>query len=261
MNEFDLPFIHKYTIVMKKRKEVYPFEVNAWAIPAPVSRRGALIADLHGQDPAPVLTALRAAAPELIFVAGDLLECRKSRGRAHAAEKNENAYAFLMGAAALAPTFYAPGNHEAALGDAERRRIGQTGAILLENRAVASQGFLIGGITSRPDREFLERFSRMIGYKILLCHHPEYYESLLRPLDIQLILAGHAHGGQFRAWGRGIYAPGQGILPPYTGGFYQGRLLVSRGLANNLCLPRINNKKELLILHFGPDQGKAASFQ
>ena len=42
----------------------------------------------------------------------------------------------------------------------------------------------------------------------------EYYRKLgLVDLPIQLILSGHAHGGQWRIGRRGVYAPGQGLLP------------------------------------------------
>ncbi|MBQ7306303.1 MAG: hypothetical protein IJW85_08850 [Clostridia bacterium] len=68
--------------------------------------------------------------------------------------------------------------------------------------------------------------------------------------DIDLTLSGHAHGGQVRLFGRGLFAPGQGILPRLTSGWYfDRRLLVSRGLTNSAGAPRINDPCELILLH------------
>ena len=71
-----------------------------------------------------------------------------------------------------------------------------------------------------PDTAFLNRLPS--GYKILLCHHPEYIDLL--PDSINLVLSGHAHGGQWRfydpihrTW-RGVFAPGQGLFPKLTEG-------------------------------------------
>ena len=64
-----------------------------------------------------------------------------------------------------------------------------------------------------------------------------------------IVFAGHAHGGQWRIFGRGMFAPGQGIFPRYTKGFY-GNLLVSAGAHNSEILPRINNKCEILEVNF-----------
>ena len=90
---------------------------------------------------------------------------------------------------------------------------------------------------------------RRSGYKVLLSHHPEYYPEYIKDLDIDLILSGHAHGGQLRFFGRGLFAPGQGLLPKYTSGIHDGRMIVSRGLANNAPpIPRLFNSKELIFI-------------
>lgn len=99
------------------------------------------------------------------------------------------------------------------------------------------------------DEERLRRFAALDGYKILICHHPEYYERYVKPLPIDLMLCGHAHGGQVRIFGRGIFSPGQGFFPKYTSGIYDGRLAVSRGLANHSALPRVFNDTEVVFLN------------
>ena len=54
------------------------------------------------------------------------------------------------------------------------------------------------------------------GVKVLLCHRPEDYMHRLRGAKVDLVLAGHAHGGQIRIGGQGLYAPGQGHLSAAT---------------------------------------------
>lgn len=94
----------------------------------------------------------------------------------------------------------------------------------------------------------------MDGFRILMCHHPEYYPEHIRRSSIDLTVSGHAHGGQVRLFGQGLYAPGQGILPKYTSGFYDsGRLLVSKGLSNLTWVPRLWDPCELVLLHLLPE--------
>jgi predicted MPP superfamily phosphohydrolase len=69
---------------------------------------------------------------------------------------------------------------------------------------------------------------------------------------VDLVLTGHAHGGQWRlpAIG-GVFAPGQGLLPKYTAGMYRlGKtvMCVSRGLGNTSFPLRIENKPELVLI-------------
>lgn len=102
---------------------------------------------------------------------------------------------------------------------------------------------------------WLDDFEREAGYKILMCHHPEYWsmrEPMIRDRKIDLVLSGHAHGGQWRIAGRGIYSPGQGLLPEYTGGMHKGpygSLIISRGLSNPyVAIPRWGNPCEAVYV-------------
>ena len=106
-------------------------------------------------------------------------------------------------------------------------------------------------MTPPPNLKWLGNFAALSGYKILLNHHPEYYPEYIKELDIDLILSGHAHGGQIRFFGTGLFAPGQGFFPKYTSGIHDGRLIVSRGLANNAPpIPRLFNSRELIFINF-----------
>ena len=91
------------------------------------------------------------------------------------------------------------------------------------------------------------------NYTILLSHRPEFFE-LYTKYDFDLVLCGHAHGGQWRIPGilNGLYAPHQGIFPKYAGGRYDSEdmtMIVSRGLARETTrVPRIFNRPELVVI-------------
>ena len=97
----------------------------------------------------------------------------------------------------------------------------------------------------------------VVSYTILLTHRPEMFE-LYRQYDFDLVLAGHAHGGQWRIPGilNGLYAPGQGLFPAYAGGQYEQNgttMIVSRGLAlESTWVPRFYNRPELVIVELSP---------
>lgn len=68
---------------------------------------------------------------------------------------------------------------------------------------------------------------------------------------INLVLSGHAHGGQVRLPLIGaLFAPNQGLFPKYTAGLYsegQTKMVVSRGLDNSSFPIRINNLPKLML--------------
>lgn len=224
----------------------------------------AQVSDLHNGSFDRLLASLDAAAPDLVCVTGDFLD---------RPQKTSRGFAFLCALAERFPTFVSLGNHEMKVGlsrEALAARITQTGATLLDNESVFFRDLLIGGLstgyapaaqqgrlktTPTPDLSFLDRFAAAAAPKLLLCHHPEYYEPYLRQRDIPLILSGHAHGGQWRLFGRGIFAPGQGLFPRYTSGLYDGRLIVSRGLCTtHRYIPRLFNSRELVLLTLTPER-------
>ena len=255
-----------------------------YTLPSPVDCTIALVTDLHEYDPTEVLEILREAKPNVIAVAGDTLE-RHRRGEnldkgdrsytsrlicagIRAAEKlgdvlhlekqevqTENAYRFFWEAGKIAPVVLSRGNHELYLSSEDRAVMAEAGVCLLDNKSTEIGGILFGGIPSKQatgelDTAFLEEFSASSKYKVLLCHHPEYYPYLSQyPID--LILSGHCHGGQIRVFGRGIFAPGQGLFPKYHHGVYDGRLVVSAGCANTAPLPRWGNETEVVIVGLG----------
>lgn len=111
---------------------------------------------------------------------------------------------------------------------------------------------------TKPNFKWIDLFEKEEGYKLLLSHHPEYWairEPMLNNRNIDLVLSGHAHGGQIRVLDRGIYAPGQGLLPKYTKGKYRGKhgdMVVTSGMANTYKIPRLFNPYEILKIVIEP---------
>lgn len=212
----------------------------------------AVVADLHDVNTDAVLEALIQRKPTHVMVPGDVV---------HGPDAAEEGLRFLREAAKRFPTFCSLGNHEFKSGLAIRAAIASTGAVLLDNRFVCMDGLVIGGLSSgfennvqgrlkktpMPDLSLLDSFCCADGYRILLSHHPEYFD-VLKNHDMDLILSGHAHGGQWRLFGIPIFAPGQGLFPRYTSGFYGGKMFVSRGLSNRTSIPRFGNPEELVFL-------------
>lgn len=230
--------------------------------------RFALVADLHGGEPDEVIRRLKDASPDYILMPGDIFErLDGADDRVH-----ENAMRLMRECAKIAPSFYSTGNHEdggirswspfwrftvkdRVYDRRDLAAIEEAGVTMLTNEFVLRDGIAFGGLCSgliregqKPELEWLEEFCRVEAPKVLLCHHPEYFKQYLRELPIDLIVSGHAHGGQWRFFGRGVFAPGQGLFPKYTAGVHGNRLVISRGLKKSGTIPRIFNEPELVVV-------------
>ncbi len=244
-----------------------PMQTTRYTISASKLNRDLRIAvasDLHGCPHEEVVKALSAEKPDLILIPGDLMDDHDLRDAKH------SGYEFLRQCVAIAPTYYSLGNHELAcyhkgnpwrhpipvqLTKEIKARIAKTGAVLLDNDCIKVGDVCICGLTSgingkvnRPKLEALKHFDAQTGFRILLCHHPEYFMPYVKDTGIELTVSGHAHGGHWRFFGHGTYAPGQGIFPQYTAGLYDDRWVISRGLGNHTRIPRIGNPTELVII-------------
>ena len=237
--------------------------ITRYDFKAPVSRpiRAAFVADTHDKLYDKLVKEIRANNVDLIFMTGDIVYAHD--------DHIVRAFDMLAEFVSIAPTYMSLGNHEGGAVPLVRSKCKEIGVKLLEEEFVEFEGILIGGLTSgyiadnegleenhwkktpEPDIDWLKKFGSLKGYKVLLNHHPEYYPEYIKNLNIDLVLSGHAHGGQWRIFGRGLFAPGQGLFPKYTSGIYDGRLIVSRGLANNAPpIPRLFNSKELIFIDF-----------
>ena len=210
--------------------------------------RLAVASDLHSDSFDDVLEEFSRC--DAVLIPGDLVDRHR--------RNNQNAVRFLETVPEIAPVFYSIGNHERKYRHRETymQQVAASKVTLLDNESVLFHGVRIGGLSSSanrvPDLRFLDRYEQEDGYRLLLCHHPEMYRDYVSGRNIDLTLCGHAHGGQIQLFGRGLYAPGQGLFPKLTDGLHDGgRMLISRGMTNGAKprVPRINNPCELIILN------------
>ena len=105
--------------------------------------------------------------------------------------------------------------------------------------------------TSYNLKETMDKIGNTNSFKLLLSHRPELFETYVEN-DVDLVLTGHAHGGQIRIpFIGGLIAPDQGLFPKYTGGIFTKNntsMIVSRGIGNSIFPFRINNRPELVII-------------
>ena len=162
-----------------------------------------------------------------------------------------------------------------------REELLRAGVVLLEDRKVmlARQGACIQllGLRDprfapkehRQDRERVEKKLReLMGteedrqfFQLLLSHRPELMP-VYADCGVDMVLCGHAHGGQFRLFHQGLFAPQQGLFPKYTGGVHvkgTTAMVISRGLGNSEFPLRLNNPPELvkITLHCQPPAEEA----
>lgn len=214
--------------------------------------RIAQISDLHGKSFGPgnkkLIKKVALAAPDFIAVTGDIIHCY-----------NDKNIAVALGTVAalseIAPVLYVSGNHEMrGMNYREfRRRLEESGAVVLDNRSVEICGVTVTGLNGACNKnDTAWRIAPHNPCGILLAHMPHHFDNYSRA-GYPLTLSGHAHGGQWRIpfFKIGIYAPGQGIFPKYTAGMYTEngcKMIVSRGLGNSRFPLRLFNPPEIVII-------------
>ncbi len=240
--------------------------------------RLALLSDLHsasyGCGQSELLRKLAAARPDAVLMAGDMAPDR---------DPLDGLQELLLSLCGRWPLFYVSGNHELRYGreEAVKELMRAFGVFVLEGTTIllhkGEEKISIGGVDD-PQADFYSRREGWMGqlyrcerdreegvFSVLLSHRPEKLP-LYASCGFDLALCGHAHGGQVRIPGlvNGLYAPNQGFLPRYAGGFYRKAgtaMVVSRGLARN-SLPRVCNPPELVLVDLLPvpleDRGKAS---
>jgi len=236
--------VRRYSLVSKK-------------IVTPV--RLAVLTDLHscsyGEGQERLLSAVAAEEPDTVLLVGDIVDDKMDE---------KNAWITLEALADAYPCYYVTGNHEWWT-DAERicREITALGITVLRGDSaeltVGESSICLCGLDD-PDAGMweeqwagVEASIKDENFAVLLTHRPERIEEY-EILGADLVVSGHAHGGQWRIPGalNGLLAPNQGLFPDYAGGMYAlegSELIVSRGLARESTLvPRIFNRPEVVIV-------------
>ena len=229
--------------------------------------RIAHVSDLHntemGKDNEKLLAMLRDADPDMIAITGDLIDSRNT--------DIEVALKFVREAVKIAPCYYVTGNHEARVNEYGELKAGMetAGVTVLEDvrTEISMEGatitligvndpsyqtdYLFGDSETVLNTKLEELHTEDGEFTVLLSHRPELFDAYTDH-GIDLVLSGHAHGGQFRLpFIGGLVAPNQGFFPEYDAGIYtegNTNMLVSRGIGNSILPFRINNRPEVILI-------------
>lgn len=225
------------------------------------------ISDLHnceiGKNNQKLIETVRSSAPDLIVITGDLLDSRRLG--------YENNLSFLKSAVKIAPCYFVPGNHEAKSTQylELKGKMILIGVNVLEDKKAVlerngekinllgicdpvfkTQNFN-GDTQTITDRRLKSFFIDNSSFNILLAHRPELFETYV-DYGLDLVLSGHAHGGQFRLpFIGGLIAPNQGLFPKYDSGLYtknNTNMIVSRGIGKSIIPFRFNNRPEVILV-------------
>lgn len=231
--------------------------------------RLAVVTDFHSSDNAEEVAAMVAScAPDAVLMVGDMFDDDTAN------RPTERTLSLMRQLSAQYPCYYVSGNHEAWTGemDALYQQTEEAGVMVLRMSSgvltVRGQRIALCGIpdpyemvfSGAPDteeqlRQALEDVDSA-DFTVLLAHRPELLAKYAQFL-LELVVSGHAHGGQVRIPGvlNGLYAPNQGWFPKLAGGAYTQNgttLIVSRGLAVRTRLPRIFNRPEVVLVRCLP---------
>ena len=229
--------------------------------------RIAHVSDLHntemGKDNEKLLAVLREADPDIIALTGDIIDSRNT--------DIDVALQFTKDAMVIAPCYYVTGNHEARVSEYDELKAGLTeqGVIILEDKCIGldkseetisllgvndpsfQTDYLFGDSETVMQSKLQEIINEEDTYTIHLSHRPELFE-VYTESKVDLVLSGHAHGGQFRLpFVGGLVAPNQGLFPKYDSGLYteeNTNMIVSKGIGNSILPFRFNNRPEVILI-------------
>ncbi len=250
------------------------------------------ISDFHsndfGKEESYLIKKISDSKPDVIVMTGDIFDF-EMKGE----KPLGNVDKLLSGIKDICPIYYVCGNHEFYEGGIhEYESVLKKNGVVIVDDGVFSVEFpqgkiLLAGISDpqsavkahpqihSAEKKMLyrkrlnsladETKSKLkdedVIFTILLAHRPEFIEDYNSCGCFDLVLSGHAHGGQWRIPGlvNGLFAPGQGYFPKYAGGRYDfektswdGRktvFIVSRGLSHQAPnFPRFFNPLELVAV-------------
>lgn len=224
------------------------------------------VSDLHnttfGIKNKKLINVIKKANPDIIVITGDMVDMNRT--------EIDVALSFAEKAVSVAPTYFVTGNHDVKAVGRKKLLDGleNIGVFVMRNEKTeiekAGEKITLLGI---DDPKFLDDFMRNDDitntknaieklmeetdtYSVLLAHRAEMFGVFVSS-GVDLVLTGHAHGGQIRLPGKGgMLAPGQGWWPQYDSGLYEKQntqMIVSRGLGNSAFPFRINNRPEIVV--------------
>lgn len=211
------------------------------------------LSDLHGKlfghMGEKLFDLVKAQKPDIICFTGDIIHNYKGGGSKVAAYT-------ISRLVKIAPVYFVAGNHE--MRNKHYRELKQllisAGAYVLDNQIASVYGIHIVGVNGAHLKNAtpFRLADGLTGFNVLLAHEPQYLARYALA-GYDLVLSGHAHGGQWCIpfTGIGLFAPGQGLLPRYVRGMYTAantKMIVSRGLGNSEFPLRIFNRPEVVVI-------------
>ena len=225
------------------------------------------ISDLHnakfGKNNQRLVDRIRECDPDMIVLTGDLVDSNHTNV--------DRAVQFVDEIVKICPVYYVTGNHEYWLEKSEYDELMDgligAGVVILDDQVVEiSRGdakFRLVGLDDKSladgtlgtllnnAQNVAHEDSEKNEFTVVLAHEPQYL-ARYAGTGVDLVLSGHAHGGQFRLpFVGGIVAPDQGFLPEYTAGEYYmngTEMIVSRGLGNSVIPVRLFNYPEIVCV-------------
>lgn len=248
--------------------QVTNYETTSGKINKPI--RIVQISDLHDfQNVNEVVEKTAEADPDIIVTTGDMFD-----GNRPDILNTVSLYQGLLTVGC--PVYYTTGNHEASKPELllilkeNLEKIG-VNVLLNDKDTIYIHNEKVNIIAFDYETKYSASKMNDIhidnnNFNIVLCHFPENFDKLLAseelyygeqlPFEMNLILSGHAHGGQIRLHNQGLFAPNQGYLPKWTSGIHQltdsEYLVINRGLGNSTFPFRINNPSEIVIVDVIP---------
>lgn len=239
--------------------DVTTYEITSSKITHP--RKILILADLHnaryGKNMSRLLKMINEINPDYIFMPGDMAE----------ENYHQDNTILLFNQLKGRKMYYCTGNHEEYRWDIDelKERFKKTGVTVLDDKEVLLDDDIeLAGISCRlkRDRKSAKEVAALFEterYRILLAHKPNWIE-LYKSIDTDLVICGHAHGGQvcIPFTKIGLAAPSQGLMPKYTNGIHDlgnTKMLISRGLVRHYHgIPRLYNNPELVVLNLLPEK-------
>ncbi len=222
-----------------------------------------LLSDLHGakhgKEMGKLIKMIEQAHGDAIVIPGDLFD--EFSG-------DENGFTLLEQIKKY-PVFYSTGNHEEHRRDVTslKEKIKEKGVHVLDYQSEVIELnhnlIEIGGINCKyRERNYLpdqiNKIYQTDYFRILLSHKP-HWTSLYKDINCDLIVSGHAHGGQWCIpFTRiGAIAPQQGLLPKYICGMHDiknKKIVIGRGLTKDYHgIPRLYNNPEFVVINLLPE--------
>lgn len=225
--------------------------------------RIAHVSDLHGNsfgiDNDELCAMIHAERVDIIVLTGDYVN---SMGDV------SMVYATAVKLCEVAPVYYVPGNHEydrrydVSYKDVERDLV-RAGVTVLRNRAVELERggdtvTLLGVDDPNGNADMLSMAETVALAKerspefLIMLNHRYDREYEAAALGVDIMFAGHAHGGLIRVpFTDGLVGPSRVLFPQHTNGLYDidgMSLVVSRGLGNAKPSMRMFNRFHLPIV-------------